>query len=294
MSLHALGWGLFLLWAGVAGLLVLLFVLVETIGQPTRPWRARLRQLLTSLPLALLFGLLWPVMATVLCFQVRRERLLDRAYSGQLPRPLRSLTEEEWLEETDSAVLLVWLGSRLSARKRHLIAVACCRRIWGRIVPPASRRAVETTERFLDGLAGHDELQRATSEAARATLTCATEGDMEVALAARACQDAGNADAARAALRSCHAHFRRRGRESREQCRIVREIVGNPFRPLPTRSFPSHVRALALAVSQGDHDLRPVLADALSELGEDEAALHCRQTAHLKGCHVLDWVLGLS
>jgi hypothetical protein len=35
-----------------------------------------------------------------------------------------------------------------------------------------------------------------------------------------------------------------------------------------------------------------ILADALEELGEDEAAEHAREPVHVRGCHLLDWVLG--
>jgi hypothetical protein len=35
-----------------------------------------------------------------------------------------------------------------------------------------------------------------------------------------------------------------------------------------------------------------VLADALADLGEEQAGEHCRLGGHVKGCHVLDWVLG--
>ena len=39
-------------------------------------------------------------------------------------------------------------------------------------------------------------------------------------------------------------------------------------------------------------DRFPILADALDDLGEGQAAEHCRRGGHVKGCHVLDWVLG--
>jgi hypothetical protein len=35
-----------------------------------------------------------------------------------------------------------------------------------------------------------------------------------------------------------------------------------------------------------------VLADALHDLGEEQAGAHLREGNHVKGCHVLDWVLG--
>jgi hypothetical protein len=72
---------------------------------------------------------------------------------------------------------------------------------------------------------------------------------------------------------------------------LLRDVFGNPFRPLPRRKFPAEVVGLAQACYD-DHAHYPVLADALADLGEDEAAAHCRQTGHVKGCHVVDWVLG--
>jgi hypothetical protein len=297
MSLSTLGWWAIRLWAsgailaGGAGLLVVFHISSETPDSP-RPWRVRLLRFVCGLLVISFLAACWPIILTVQCFQFRRERLLDRAYRGQLPGKADVLTEADWLSATDAATLLVWLGKRLSPRKRRLVAVACCRRIWNRVLPLASRNAVETTERYLDGLATHDELLQATSEAARATLTAALEGDMEIALAARACQDAGNADAARSALRAAHTALGLRKQEARQQCQVVREIVGNPFRPLPPRDFPPHVRILAQSIALGDEELWPVLADALDELDEIDAASHCREPGHLPGCHVLEWVLG--
>jgi hypothetical protein len=75
------------------------------------------------------------------------------------------------------------------------------------------------------------------------------------------------------------------------QANLLREIFGNPFRPPAKRSFPSEVRGLAQACDD-DHAHYPLLADALDDAGEVEAAAHCRQTSHVKGCHVVDWILG--
>jgi hypothetical protein len=80
--------------------------------------------------------------------------------------------------------------------------------------------------------------------------------------------------------------------EHRAQCDLVREIFGNPFRPLPLRSFSAHVRGLAQAWYEGDALLLPLLADALADLGEQAAAEHLRQGNHVKGCHVVDWARG--
>jgi len=77
----------------------------------------------------------------------------------------------------------------------------------------------------------------------------------------------------------------------RRQADLLREVFGNPFRPLRKRKFPAEVRGLAQACYD-DPAHYPLLADALTDLGEDEAAEHCRSPGHVKGCHVVDWVLG--
>jgi hypothetical protein len=73
------------------------------------------------------------------------------------------------------------------------------------------------------------------------------------------------------------------------------DILGNPFRPLGARSFPAHIVGLAEAIYAAFptvSDQYLILADALDDLGEDRAAVHCREAVHVKGCHVVDWVLG--
>jgi hypothetical protein len=76
-------------------------------------------------------------------------------------------------------------------------------------------------------------------------------------------------------------------------CTLIRCIFGNPYCPLAPRSFPAHVVGLARSCSEAFPELSSdysVLADALEELGEDQAAAHCRHTLHARGCHVLDWI----
>ena len=80
--------------------------------------------------------------------------------------------------------------------------------------------------------------------------------------------------------------------EWRAQYELLRDLFGNPFRPLPARAFPAHVQSLARSCYDGDVSLYPVLADALDDLGEAAAARHCREALHVKGCHVVDWIIG--
>jgi hypothetical protein len=70
-----------------------------------------------------------------------------------------------------------------------------------------------------------------------------------------------------------------------------------PLASLTTRSFPAHVTGLARSVYAAFPAVSEdyaVLANALEELGEAEAAAHCRTELHAKGCWVVDWITGRS
>jgi hypothetical protein len=101
--------------------------------------------------------------------------------------------------------------------------------------------------------------------------------------------------AARMTARAPNGWLDENGRRAKQfQPPLVRCLFGNPFRPLPQRALPPHVLGLAQAVYDAFPDVSPeyaILADALEELGENEAAAHCRQGFHARGCHVIDWVL---
>src|SRR4051794_11290443 len=58
---------------------------------------------------------------------------------------------------------------------------------------------------------------------------------------------------------------------------------------VPGPSFPAHVVGLARSIQEGDDGLYPVLADALADRGEDEAAVPCREDPRLEGRRVVDW-----
>jgi hypothetical protein len=87
--------------------------------------------------------------------------------------------------------------------------------------------------------------------------------------------------------------------ESLGQAQLVREILGNVFRPVAFDARWRTTDAVALAKQMyktQKFGAMPILADALQEAGcEDEQVLsHCRDTTavHVRGCWVLDAVLG--
>ena len=91
----------------------------------------------------------------------------------------------------------------------------------------------------------------------------------------------------------------RQGLES--HCDILRDIFGNPFRPVAFD--PAWRTETAVLLARGMYESRdfgamPILADALQDAGcENEQILnHCRYTKqlHVRGCWVVDLALGKS
>ncbi len=78
----------------------------------------------------------------------------------------------------------------------------------------------------------------------------------------------------------------------------LREVVGNPFRPVAFSHSWRTSTAVALASQMyeaRDFSAMPILADALQDAGCDSADVlnHCRGPGpHVRGCWVVDLVLG--
>jgi hypothetical protein len=89
---------------------------------------------------------------------------------------------------------------------------------------------------------------------------------------------------------SCHLG----GRSREGEALVGREGEALVYPPQPC-TFPAHVLGLAQSIYAAFPAVSEdyaVLADALEELGEAEAAAHCRQELHAKGCSVVDWITG--
>src|SRR5882724_1931356 len=83
-------------------------------------------------------------------------RRVDRRTAGE-----KTMTEEEWLSATDSEPMLEFLHDKVSERKWRLYFCAGCRSIAHLLYRPASIRAVEVGECFVDGDATEEELREA-------------------------------------------------------------------------------------------------------------------------------------
>jgi hypothetical protein len=123
------------------------------------------------------------------------------------------------------------------------------------------------------------------------------------------CDAGGATDSSAVATLACHprpaqavrqvfAHLPVFLDETSRQAGTVREIFGNPFRPVAFDPRWRTPQAVALARAMYD-DRRfedmPLLADALEEAGCGSEALlqHCRDGGvHVRGCWAIDAVLG--
>ena len=229
------------------------------------------------------------------------------------------MIEEEWLTATEPRPMVRHIGPRAGERKRRLFAVASCRLVSDWFGERRSRHEIETGERMADGLP-EDAVEAAelTAEDARMehavqegmNPSWAHDGDMRLVRGVtRACvTDAReSAEVVIAAFEWCDgvrypfdAGVRTVGNSMpARQCRIVRDLFGNPFRPVTF--FPSWRTETALALAlqmyeSRDFSAMPILADALQDAGCDNEDIlnHCRDlhATHVRGCWVVDLVLG--
>jgi hypothetical protein len=149
--------------------------------------------------------------------------------------------------------MLEFFFGRASERKLRLFACHCCRPIWP-LLTADDRRAVEVSEQFSDGLAGAKE-----RDTARYTGSQAAPGRWTAPSRA-----AGAATFASSWSAACHvaSHSVEAGQVGQTHCDLVREIVGNPFRPAAVNPAwlawnGSIVGRLTEAAYQGREQLRP-------------------------------------
>lgn len=222
------------------------------------------------------------------------------------------MSEDEWLTCADPWMLLNhFRGSlRQRSRKLRLVAAACCRRIWRVLSDERSRRVVEIAERFADGAADGQELQAASDvshaahrDAFRLKGKIGASAEWAAAFSADQRPFFAATRAANFAWVAMGDPVTEPGPEKAAQAKLIREIFGNPFRPvavnLAWRTWnDGTVEKLARSIYDlRRFDLMPILADALEEAGCDntEILAHCRgPNEHVRGCWLVDLLLGKS
>src|SRR5262245_14791799 len=150
------------------------------------------------------------------------------------------MTESDWLACTELWRMLEFLRGRASERKLRLFAVASCRCIWHLLTDRRSYHAVEVAEQFADGNAPEQELANAFESAGEVSPagkgSVARHRDWQKAHAAawRVAEPAAR-DAVRLVAWNIPTE-KNPLKRIRWQIAALREIVGNPFRPLPSRA----------------------------------------------------------
>jgi hypothetical protein len=248
------------------------------------------------------------------------------------------MTEAQWLTCTNPEPMLSFLNERdASARKFRLFACACARRLWSVMADDHARSIVVDAERFADGLLPERE-RRERAEGFRRTYPPRMTPDWPVPppyLAGMVAYYTIWSKSVPNPSRTLHLNehgassvsgwvvftlvFQKTEdwgawpgsnhpigqAEADTHCRLLRDVFGNPFRPVCVDGCSLTPAAAALAQTAYAERVLPegtldpaclaVLADALEEAGCTDPAIlgHLRGPGpHVRGCWVVDLILG--
>jgi len=242
------------------------------------------------------------------------------------------MDEAEWLTCTDPQQMMQSLQCTASRRKLRLFAVACCRSVWHIFTDQRARDVIEIAELHADGMACECWLKgvwQALVESwppprampcYRLVRALATERGYPHPIVERiqelvleAANDNGAARRApageevQAARTAWLAAVKVRDSVREVQSSLLRDMFGNPFRPVTFAAAwrTPTVTALAKAAYEDRQppasilypDRLAVIADALEDAGCTDTAIldHCRDGGlHVRGCWVVDLLLGKS
>ncbi len=201
------------------------------------------------------------------------------------------MTEAEWQSSTHKMSMLLLLRGRVSERKLRLTGCAYCRGVWP-LLGKASRRAVVLGEELADRPVGEEHREAVVRAAIQSLSNCATIQSERQFAADIAYRVAIN-DGWYAVEWTMGNWDELPGGE-----RIIRDIFGNPFRPVSCD--PAWRTSTAVSLAEGIYadrafDRLPILADALQDAGCENADIltHLRSDGpHVRGCWALDLVLG--
>jgi hypothetical protein len=209
------------------------------------------------------------------------------------------MTENEWLTWNDPQPMVEVLRGNVSHRKLRLFAVACCRRNWRLLDVEPCRKAVEITDRYVEGTADEQGLR----DAHHAAFT-----------AAHASTDESLFDAVNAS--DWHPDhiirwFSSRSEDPGARADLLRDIFGSllfrsvaldlSWLSLDNETIPKLAKTAYTERKVPSGTLDPlrlaILADALEDAGCADASIldHLRKPrAHVRGCWVVDLLLGKS
>ena len=232
------------------------------------------------------------------------------------------MTEAEWLICGDPRPMVEYVRVRASERKLRLFLCACARRIWHLLADEAARHTVEVAERFADHCTDFRELSLARTSvwvgnrleerppgggAAREVVRAASARAVARAAKGGALHTWFAAELAARCTPDQTTRFKSQDIRKREQvavCALLRDLFGNPFRPIRLDPvWTAWHEGCVLRIAQAAYAERDlpagdlasvypsILADALEEAGCEEADLltHLRGPGpHVRGCWAID------
>lgn len=214
------------------------------------------------------------------------------------------MTEQEWFAATDPRKPLEECSDRIGVRRQRLISLAVCRTLPADLLGDKWSYWLATVESFAE----RPTVKVSAGTVRGRTLTSGRLADTNFPTRYRA--DAALHQALIGNVSACLVNvgiFRNTCDQIRfafadsELAALVRDIIGNPFRPV---AFDHRWRtSTAVQLARTMYETRdfgpmPILADALQDAGCENADIleHCRDPngVHVRGCWVVDRILGKS
>jgi hypothetical protein len=233
------------------------------------------------------------------------------------------MTEEEWLACDDPKPMLALLVRRTNKRKLRWFDIACCRRLEELLGEEEIRKVLAAAERYADGLIRDSTARTWYQRARRARYALPPAPGWPRAFSPKesayhavalsvvpepylgflsVCREVAQVFADQTGNpRASPAWIAAVRRAEQELVPLLRDIAGNPFRPVAIDPawlawHGGTVGKLAQAIyNERALERLPILADALEEAGCTNADNldHCRQPGeHVPGCWVVDALLG--
>jgi hypothetical protein len=218
------------------------------------------------------------------------------------------MTEGDWLSGTDPREMLDFLRGKMSERRMRLFAVQCCIQNSDLLQDHRFQAAIRFADHYADGAGSESDRLAIESAAFDAQFDNDFDDRYEQSLmpAAVVARPFTHEFAAACSYElvgavASYGEMAFDGLDAEllaEQSDFIRDIFGNPFRPVALT--PGWRTSTAVSLAQAIYHARTfdrmlVLADALEDAGCDNADIlaHCRGDGpHVRGCWVVDLVLG--
>jgi hypothetical protein len=206
------------------------------------------------------------------------------------------MDETRWLTKNNLVEMMNYLTERTTPRKLILFGCACCRQSEELMGEPHCSEIIGRLEQFADGEISSQRLTMMLNS--QFPLRDFPPSEFFVSGVVEIIRNpwSGALHLSAAAMRSDTAD----SNIDAIGCNLLRDVIGNPFRPSPLDSaIVSRIDPAAIILARSMYTNRafshlPYLGDALEEAGCADTAIlkHLREPGmHVRGCWVLDSVL---